>query len=102
MSFPPPPSPDSINSVEFLNYNDLHSILCDYGEKIEANRSEMQRMKEELAQDFIFYRVDHISLQRKLEDHDRKFQALVLVMGGMMVAMLRIMVVLLHTVMKLG
>ncbi|CAI9266012.1 unnamed protein product [Lactuca saligna] len=93
MSAPPPPSLDSINSREFLNINDLHSLFCDYGDKIAANQIEMQALKDQVAKDFIVCRVDHISMHHKSEDHDRKLKAFALVMGGVMVAMLGMMLV---------
>ncbi|CAI9289401.1 unnamed protein product [Lactuca saligna] len=102
MSTPPPPSPDTINFGEFLNLNDLHSIFCDYGDKIVANQIEMQTLKDQVGKDFIVCRVDHINLHQKLEDHDRKLKAIALVMGSVMVAMLGMMMVGVKVLMKLG
>ena len=98
MSAPPPPSPDSINSGEFVNLSDLHSIFCDCGD----NQIEMQTLKDQVGKDFIVCRVDHISLHHKLEDHERKLKAIALVMGGVMVAMLGMMMVGVKVLMKLG
>ncbi|CAI9270747.1 unnamed protein product [Lactuca saligna] len=94
MSAPPPLSPESINSWEFLNLNNLHTIVCDCGDKIVASQIEMQRLKDQLGKDFIMCRVDHISLQYKLEYHNRQLKAIVVVMGSVMVAMFGMMVVL--------
>ncbi|CAI9266786.1 unnamed protein product [Lactuca saligna] len=102
MSAPPPPPLYSINYGEFLNLNDLNSIFCDCGDKIPANQIEMQTLKDQVGKDFIMCRVDHISLHHKLEDHDRKLQAITLVMGGIMVAMLGMMMVGVKVLMKLG
>ncbi|CAH1423208.1 unnamed protein product [Lactuca virosa] len=99
---PPPSSLESINSREFLNLSDLHSIVCDCGDKIIVNHSEMNMIKERLGQDFLVFLVDHISIHHKLEDHDRKLKAIVVVIGGVKVAMLGMMVVGLKVVMKLG
>lgn len=61
----------------------------------------MQRLKEHIFQDFIVSRVNHISLQQKLDDHEKKFQAIGLSIGGMMVCFLAMIVVVLYFVMKL-
>ncbi|CAI9297130.1 unnamed protein product [Lactuca saligna] len=102
MSAPPPPSPDSINSGEFVNLSDLHLIFCDCGDKIVANQIEMQMLKDQAGKDFIVCSVDHISLHHKLEDHERKLKAIAQVMGGVMVAMLGMMMVGIKVLMKLG
>ncbi|KAL7599772.1 hypothetical protein Lser_V15G24462 [Lactuca serriola] len=102
MPAPPPPSPDSINSWEFLNLNNLHYIFCDCGDKIVANQIEMQKLKDQLGNDFIVFRIDHISLQHKLEDHEMKLKENVVVMGRVMVAMLGMTVVGFKVVIKLG
>ncbi|CAI9292380.1 unnamed protein product [Lactuca saligna] len=102
MLAPPPPSPDSINSGKFLNLNDLHSIFCDCGDKIAANQIEMQTLKGQVGKYFIVWRVDHINLHHKLEDHDMKLKAIALVMGGVMVGMLGVMMVGVKVLMKLG
>ncbi|CAI9285966.1 unnamed protein product [Lactuca saligna] len=102
MSAPPHPSRDLINSQDFLNLNDLHSIVCDNRDEITTNQIKMLRLEDQLIQDFILCRVDHISLEHKQENHDKKFKAIVVVMGVVKVAMLRMMVVGLKFVMKLG
>ncbi|CAI9285002.1 unnamed protein product [Lactuca saligna] len=102
MSTPPPPSPDSINSGEFVNLSDLHSIFCDCGDKIVANQIEMQTLKDQVGKDFIVCRVDHISMHHKLEDHERKLKVIALVMGGVMVAMLGMMMIGVKVLMKIG
>ncbi|CAH1450929.1 unnamed protein product [Lactuca virosa] len=98
----PPPSPNSINSRKFLNLSNLHSIICDCRDKIDVNHSGMHRIKEQLGQDFLVCHVDHINIHHKREDHDKKLKAIVVVMGGVMVAMCGMMVVGLKVVMKLG
>ncbi|CAI9295340.1 unnamed protein product [Lactuca saligna] len=102
MSAPPPSSPNSINSREFLNLSNLHSIVCDYGNKIDVNHNEMHKIKEQIGQDFLVCRVDHISIPHKLEDHDMKLKAIVVVMVGVAVAILEMMVVDLKVVTKLA
>ncbi|CAI9294682.1 unnamed protein product [Lactuca saligna] len=77
MLAPPPPSPGSIYSPEFLNLNDLHTIVCDCGDKIVAYQIKMHRLNDKLGKDFILCRVDHIDLQHKLEDQDKKVKAIV-------------------------
>ncbi|CAH1416424.1 unnamed protein product [Lactuca virosa] len=99
---PPPPSPNSTNSGEFLNLNDMHSIFCDCGDNIAANQIEMQTLKDQVGKDFIVCRVDHISLHHKLEDHDKKLKAIALVMGGVMVTMLGMMMFGVKVLMKPG
>ncbi|CAI9281885.1 unnamed protein product [Lactuca saligna] len=102
MSAQPPPSPDLINYGEFLNLNDLHSIFCDSGDKIAANQIEMKTLKDQVGKDFIVCRVDHISLHHKLENHERKLKMIDVVMGGVMVAILGMMMVGVKVLMKLG
>ncbi|CAI9263426.1 unnamed protein product [Lactuca saligna] len=102
MSAPPPPSPDSINSGEFVNLSDLHSIFCDCGDKIAANQIEMQTLKDQVGKDFIVCCVDHISQHDKLEHHERNLKVIALVMGGVMVAMLGMMMVGVKVLIKLG
>ncbi|CAI9285618.1 unnamed protein product [Lactuca saligna] len=102
MSAPPPSSPDSINSGEFVNLGDLHSIFCDCGDNIVVNQIEMQTLKDQVGKDFIVCRLNHINLHHKLEDHERKLKAIALVMGGVMVAMLGMMMVGVKILMKLG
>ncbi|CAI9284567.1 unnamed protein product [Lactuca saligna] len=102
MSAPPPPSPDSINSRKFVNLSDMHLIFCSCVDKIAANQIEMQTLKDQVGEDFIMCRVDHISLHHNLEDHERKLKVIALVMGGIMVAMLGMMMVGVKVLMKLG
>ncbi|CAI9287511.1 unnamed protein product [Lactuca saligna] len=97
----PPPSPDSLNSAEDINYNVLHSIFCDCGPKITENQTEMKKLKGQLGQEYIVCRIDHISLQHKLDDHDKKFIVVDVALGGMMLGMLLLLVVVLHFLVKL-
>ncbi|CAI9282778.1 unnamed protein product [Lactuca saligna] len=97
----PPPSPNYINSGEDINYNVFHSIFCDCGPKITENQTQMKRLKEQLGQEYIVCRIDHISLQHKLDDHDRKFKVVGVALGGMMLRMLLLLVVMLHFLVKL-
>ncbi|CAI9286293.1 unnamed protein product [Lactuca saligna] len=97
----PPPSSKSINFGEDINYNVLHSIFCDCGPKITENQTEKKRLKEQLGQDYIICRIDHISLQHKLDDHDQKFKVVGVAFGGMMMGMLLLLVVGLHFLVKL-
>ncbi|CAI9273822.1 unnamed protein product [Lactuca saligna] len=68
-------------------------LLIPSGDKIATNQIEMQTLKDQVGKDFILCRVDHISLHHKLEDHERKLKVIALVMGGVMVAMLGMMMV---------
>ncbi|CAI9300524.1 unnamed protein product [Lactuca saligna] len=96
-----PPSPDFLNSGEDIKYNVLHSIFCECGQKIANNQSEMQRLKDQLRQDYIVCRIDYINLQHKLDDHDQKFKVVCVAMSGMMVGMLVLLVVVLNFIVKL-
>lgn len=61
----PRQSPDSIYSRECLNLDDLHSIFCDYGEKIAATQHELERIKEVIGRDYVISRVDVLNIQNK-------------------------------------
>ncbi|CAI9290485.1 unnamed protein product [Lactuca saligna] len=97
----PPPSPNSINYGEEINYNVLHSDFCDCGPKITENQTEMKRLKEQLGQEYIVCRIDHINLEHKLDYHDQKFKVVGVALGGMMLGMLLLLVVVLHFLVKL-
>ncbi|CAI9280245.1 unnamed protein product [Lactuca saligna] len=98
----PPPSPASLNSGKDINYNVLHSIFYECGQKISENQYEMQQLKEQLGQDYIVCMIDHVNPQHKLDDHDQKFKVVGVAIGGMMVGILLLLVVVLHFVPKLG
>lgn len=61
----------------------------------------MQRLKEHMGQDFIVCRVNHISLQQDMDDHENKFQSFGIVMGVIVVVMLTMMVVMIHFIMMI-
>ncbi|CAI9290445.1 unnamed protein product [Lactuca saligna] len=98
----PPPSPDSLNFCEDINCNVFQSIFYDCGQKISENQTEMKWLKKQLGHDYIVCRIDHISLQHKLDGHDQKFKVVGVSMGGIMVGILLLLVIVLHFVLKFG
>ncbi|KAL7605150.1 hypothetical protein Lser_V15G15184 [Lactuca serriola] len=97
----PPPSPDSIslNSQDRMNFSDIHTIFCDYGERMAETQVEMDRIKEEMGRDSVISRVEMLSVQRRLDRQDKKMQAMTIVLVGLVVVTLGFLVDKMHTLM---
>lgn len=91
----PTPSPDIINFItsrEGLNLNDLHTILCDCGERRTTQQTEVDRLKEEMGPDYLLSRVDVVNLQHKFKHIEKKIKGIVVLVVGLVVVMFIFMI----------
>ncbi|CAI9273941.1 unnamed protein product [Lactuca saligna] len=100
----PPPSPDTINSNNLISsrdglyLNDLHTIFCDCGDKIAEQKSEVERMKEEMGRDYLHSKVDVLNMQQRLEKVEKQIKAIELLVVGLVVVMLLLMIFIIHLI----